>query len=691
MKLKRFFGKLSLQQKLLSALLFCSLGSSIVLVAIISWQSTTAIQSGVEDKLQAISAAKREEFVESFKRFREDIEGEATTKFVQDALVAYESIAYGTGLDMSVDADFASSSYFKNIQVKFQETFEEQLKALQLSSFAIALNNGSVVSQTGKDFLYGKNVETGSTKGSLASQCFTQAKTNGYFFTDLKLDFDNKARAYICVVIKSKYDRDGYKKDASMGVLLAEMNWKFFNSVATFKSGMGDTGEVVLLSPEGMLRTHPRSEAGKATLEELVAGKWKQKNVVKQEAVVESIDHSGHGVFSISRKLKLDDKHEWDIVIQQGVKESKASVHKMLIVSFVLFLLVATAISLFGMWFSRDLNKAFSLSAVTMTAANEQVGDVSQDVSKVATSVQTGAQRQSAAIQETSAALEEITQLARTTASLSNESKSKSVHCEKQARTGLTKIEELMNAIGSVEKSSGFTLEQVNKANASFRDLMGIINLITTKTGVINDIAFQTKLLSFNAAVEAARAGEHGRGFAVVADEVGKLAISVSGAATEINQLLDTSSANMTKMIEENSNGLERATSETQGEISKSKKVANECNDFFMSLSTLVNEINLSLIQLEQAGNEQAAGIQEINKAVIEISTSNNENVENSNVIFSLSNRLNEVVGELNEANIGFNSLLNGKGETVNGEQENAHPDSSSSAEFSNSRHSKAA
>jgi len=44
----------------------------------------------------------------------------------------------------------------------------------------------------------------------------------------------------------------------------------------------------------------------------------------------------------------------------------------------------------------------------------------------------------------------------------------------------------------------------------------------------MNDIVFQTKLLSFNASVEAARAGIHGKGFAVVADEVGNLATNCS-------------------------------------------------------------------------------------------------------------------------------------------------------------------
>ena len=81
----------------------------------------------------------------------------------------------------------------------------------------------------------------------------------------------------------------------------------------------------------------------------------------------------------------------------------------------------------------------------------------------------------------------------------------------------------------------------MHKQKHYWLEILGYIKSIEEKTKVINDIVFQTKLLSFNASVEAARAGEQGKGFAVVAEEVGNLATMSGTSAEEISKLLESS------------------------------------------------------------------------------------------------------------------------------------------------------
>jgi methyl-accepting chemotaxis protein len=82
----------------------------------------------------------------------------------------------------------------------------------------------------------------------------------------------------------------------------------------------------------------------------------------------------------------------------------------------------------------------------------------------------------------------------------------------------------LIHALLEINTTSTTLIEKVTDGNQQIVGIVGMIQEIGNKTKIINDIVFQTKLLSFNASVEAARAGEQGKGFAVVASEVGSLA-----------------------------------------------------------------------------------------------------------------------------------------------------------------------
>lgn len=666
-----WWAKRSLRQKVTLSLLSCSLSVALFLGIFITRFAIHDIHDNIEEKLEAISTSRADEYHTAFEKLKTDTENLANSKFIQDALVGYESVAYGTGLDITSDTDLSQSPYFKTINDRFSESLGDYLSSSPFNSFAIALNGGSVVSQTGAQHLIGKNLATGTLKTARLSQCFSTARSSDRMFTDLFIDFDQKGRAYICQIIRSKYDRDGYKKNAAMGVLIAEVNWNLFNKIALFKSGLGETGEVALSTTDGGLRSLPRTIAatGSASgasltneqVTDLAKGLWSEKIDLSLRKMHEAVDHSGKPISRMLRPFNLDDKTQWVVLTQVQTDEVNKSAHAMQAWSMLLLGISGIVILIFGFWFSNTLGRQFGENSDRITSTSQDVDEVTQQVSEVAYSVQAGTHQQSSAIHETSVSLEELTQMVARTAELSFNSKEKSSLCSSQAETGLEKINHLMTSIEKVERSSQLTLAQVDRANKSFEELLNLFKTITSKTQVINDIAFQTKLLSFNASVEAARAGEHGRGFSIVAQEVGNLAVSVSGAASEINRLLETSAAKMDKVIDENRVGLQRATSDTRAEVSASQSLAVECHQFFASLSQLVREINESVAQISSASGEQKTGIGEIHRAVGQISLANDENGRQADLIFNLAEKLQRVVSDLSTAKSQLQLLIKGE------------------------------
>jgi methyl-accepting chemotaxis protein len=137
------------------------------------------------------------------------------------------------------------------------------------------------------------------------------------------------------------------------------------------------------------------------------------------------------------------------------------------------------------------------------------------------------------------------------------------------------------------------------------------LNSIASKIDVINDLSFQTNLLSLNAAIEAARAGNAGRGFSVVASEVGKLAEKSKLSALEISKISIDSSllANETGMVSQSMVPEIKKTADIISEIAMDSR---EQQVSAVQISTALMQLNSSVQKLSSSSEETAANSEEL-------------------------------------------------------------------------------
>jgi len=157
-----------------------------------------------------------------------------------------------------------------------------------------------------------------------------------------------------------------------------------------------------------------------------------------------------------------------------------------------------------------------------------------------------------------------------------------------------------------------------------------VILEIGDKTKVINEIAFQTKLLSFNASVEAARAGEHGKGFAVVAQEVGNLAQMSGVGAKEITKLLEESTRRVEAIVNETRSIVQALLTEGRTKTDQGTKVAETCAEVLERIVNDVHSVSRRAQEIAMNCQGQAKQVGEVTEGMAQLGAVAQNNVRSS-------------------------------------------------------------
>ncbi|RXJ87469.1 methyl-accepting chemotaxis protein [Arcobacter sp. CECT 8985] len=256
-------------------------------------------------------------------------------------------------------------------------------------------------------------------------------------------------------------------------------------------------------------------------------------------------------------------------------------------------------------------------SSTNLLKQNLQTGQSlqqsSNELNNIISNLSNSSNEQAASLEETAASLEEIT-------STMKNSQQSMIQMRNNS-------ENLSNEVTNGEKLAANTSTAMDQINEQTHDIAEAIT-------IIDQIAFQTNILSLNAAVEAATAGEAGKGFSVVAQEVRNLANRSAEAANQIKAIVENATV----------------------KSNEGKQIAAQMITGYEKLRENIKETTQIINQVTSTSNEQLKGVEQINHAVNDLDkiTQTNANVARkaSEISKDTNNIANIIVQEAKKAKI---------------------------------------
>lgn len=322
-----------------------------------------------------------------------------------------------------------------------------------------------------------------------------------------------------------------------------------------------------------------------------------------------------------------------------------------------------------GFIFSSKVSSSITIVAKQLASNADQVAEASSQIAASSQELSQAVTEQASSLEETAASLEEITSMiAKATDNAETASRS-STESHRKAEQGREVVGQMLFSMDEISQSNEAILTQINDSNRQMSEIVKVIQDIGNRTKVINEIVFQTKLLSFNASVEAARAGEQGKGFAVVAEEVGNLAQMSGNAAKEITEMLGVSISKVEGIVKDTQQKVEKLVQNGKDKVDVGIAVAKQCSDLLNEIVQDVSTVSNLSQEISHAAKEQAQGVAEINKAMSQLDTVTQQNASSSEQTASSAEELSAQAESLKSSVANLEALISGNRKQTSIEQ----------------------